>query len=267
MGLHGARIWTRTAFHCLIGVSAADSSRAMTWSIIARDPQSGAYGIAIASKFFAVGAICPHGEGGIGALSTQALPNPLWGYRGMRLLREGMPAQAVVEHLTAPDGGAEQRQLHVHDAKGGVAVHTGARCVEWCGDVVRPGLSVAGNMLAGPNVVAATAHAFETSTGKSFARRLIAALSAGEAAGGDKRGKQSAAVTIWTTEEYPAVSLRVDDHADPLAELARLESIGRQRLFHYVKFMPTRENPEGTLDRNVIEAGIAAAVAADQNSI
>jgi uncharacterized Ntn-hydrolase superfamily protein len=242
MGLHGARIWTRTAFHCLIGVSAADSSRAMTWSIIARDPQSGAYGIAIASKFFAVGAICPHGEGGIGALSTQALPNPLWGYRGMRLLREGMPAQ-------------------------GVAAHTGARCVEWCGHVVRSGLSVAGNMLAGPDVVAATAHAFETSTEKSFARRLIAALSAGEAAGGDKRGKQSAAVTIWTTEEYPAVSLRVDDHADPLAELARLESIGRQRLFHYMKFMPTRENPEGTLDRNVIEAGIAAAVAADQNSI
>ena len=88
----------------------------MTWSIIARDP-GGAYGVAIASKFFAVGAICPHGEGGVGALSTQALPNPLWGYRGMRLLREGMPAQAVVDHLVKPDEGAEQRQLHVHDAQ------------------------------------------------------------------------------------------------------------------------------------------------------
>ena len=238
----------------------------MTWSIIARDPASGAFGVAIASKFFAVGAICPHGDGGVGALSTQALPNPLWGYRGIRLLREGMPAQAVVEHLTKPDAGAEQRQLHVHDAKGEIGVHTGARCIDWCGHLVRPGLSVAGNMLAGPDVVAATAHAFETSSGTSFARRLIAAMAAGEAAGGDKRGRQSAALVIWTTEEYPAVSLRVDDHADPLRELARLESVGRERLFHYVKFMPSRQNPHGTLDRDVIEAGIAAAVAEQDNA-
>ena len=238
----------------------------MTWSIIARDPQNGAYGVAVASKFFAVGAICPHGEGGVGALSTQALPNPLWGYRGMRLLREGMAAPAVVEHLVKPDAGAAQRQFHIHDAKGGIAVHTGANCVDWCGHVVREGLSVAGNMLAGPDVVTATADAFETSTEKSFPRRLIAAMKAGEAVGGDKRGKQSAAVAIWTTEEYPAVSLRVDDHEDPLRELERLESIGRQRLFHYVKFMPSRANPSGTLDRNVIEAGIAAAVAAEQNN-
>jgi len=233
----------------------------MTWSIIARDPLSGAFGVAVASKFFAVGAICPHGEGGVGALSTQALPNPLWGYRGMRLLREGMPAQAVVEHVTKPDRGAEQRQFHVHDAKGGIGVHTGTGCIDWCGHLVREGLSVAGNMLAGPNVISATAHSFETSTEKSFVRRLIAAMMAGEAAGGDKRGRQSAAVVIWTTEEYPAVSLRVDDHEDPLRELARLESVGRERLFHYVKFMPSRANPHGTLDRDVIEAGIAAAVA------
>src|SRR5437588_2127310 len=104
-------------------------------------------------------------------------------------------------HLIKPDAGAEQRQFHVHDAKGGIAVHTGARCIEWCGHVVRPGISVAGNMLAGPDVVAATAHAFEASNEKSFARRLIAAMKAGEANGGDKRGKQSAALTIWTTQE------------------------------------------------------------------
>src|SRR3982750_3912322 len=167
----------------------------MTWSIIARDP-SGAYGIAVASKFFAVGAICPHGEGGVGALSTQALPNPLWGYRGMRLLREGMAAQAVVEHLVKPDAGAAQRQFHIHDAKGEIAAHTGVNCVDWCGHVVRTGLSVAGNMLAGPDVITATAHAFETSAEKSFARRLIAAMKAGEAVGGDKGGKHFHAVTI-----------------------------------------------------------------------
>lgn len=238
----------------------------MTWSIIARDPASGAYGVLVASKFFAVGAICPHGEGGVGALSTQALPNPLWGYRGMRLLREGMPAQSIVEHLIKPDAGADQRQFHVHDAKGGIAAHTGQNCIDWSGHLVREKLSVAGNMLAGPDVIAATAHAFETSRETSFPRRLIAAMKAGEAAGGDKRGKQSAALNIWTTEEYPAVSLRVDDHEDPLRELERLENIGNQRLFHYVKFMPSRTNPSGTLDRNVIEAGIAAAVAAEQKS-
>src|SRR4029077_9707560 len=157
-----------------------------------------------------------------------ALPNPLWGYRGMRLLREGMAAQAVVEHLTKPDAGAEQRQFHIHDANGGIAVHTGARCIDWCGHVVRPGVSVAGNMLAGPDVVAATAHAFETSTETSFARTLIAAMKAGEAKGGDKRGKQSAALVIWNTGEFPAGNLRADDPKAPLAELTRLENIGRQ---------------------------------------
>jgi uncharacterized Ntn-hydrolase superfamily protein len=237
----------------------------MTWSIIARDPQSGAFGVAVASKFFAVGAICPHGEGGVGALSTQALPNPMWGYRGMRLLREGMPAQSIVEHITTPDAGAAQRQFHVHDNKGGIGVHTGAQCIDWCGHVVRPGISVAGNMLAGPDVVQATAHAFENSKETSLPRRFIAAMKAGEAAGGDKRGKQSCALNIWTTEEYPAVSLRVDDHEDPLRELERLESIGRQRLFHYVNYMPSRANPNGTLDREIIEAGIAAAVAKQDN--
>ena len=232
----------------------------MTWSIIARDRDTGAYGVAVASKFFAVGAICPHGEGGVGALSTQALPNPLWGYRGMRLLREGMAAQSVVDHLTKPDAGAHQRQFHIHDAKGDIAVHTGTGCIDWCGHIVRDGLSVAGNMLAGPDVINATAHAFQTSAQRSFTRRLLAAMFAGEAAGGDKRGKQSAALMVWTTEEYPAVSLRVDDHPDPLRELERLESVGRQRLFHYINFMPSRANPHGTLDRDVIEAGIAAAV-------
>src|SRR5687767_10630859 len=119
-------LWTAPVFQYLIPRPTQWST--MTWSIIARDRESGAYGIAIASKFFAVGAICPHGEGGVGALSTQALPNPLWGYRGMRLLRERMPAQAVIDHVTRPDNGADQRQLHVHDASGGIAVHTGTRC-------------------------------------------------------------------------------------------------------------------------------------------
>jgi uncharacterized Ntn-hydrolase superfamily protein len=234
----------------------------MTWSIVARDHRTGAFGVVVASKFFAVGALCPHGDGGIGALSTQALPSPLWGTRGLRLLREGMPASHVVEFLTLSDKGADQRQLHVIDARGGIAAHTGARCVDWCGHLIRDRFSVAGNMLASPAVIADTATAFEQSHEMPFVLRLIKAMEAGEAAGGDKRGKQSAALITWTTEEYAAVNLRVDDHDDPLGELSRLATVSRQRLAHYVKFMPTRSNPHGTLDRAIIEAGIAEAVAA-----
>jgi uncharacterized Ntn-hydrolase superfamily protein len=244
-----------------LGVKGTD----VTWSIIARDVQSGSFGIAIASKFFAVGALCPHGEGGVGALSTQALPNPIWGPRGMRLLRERMPADRIVAFLTKTDAGADQRQLHVQDAQGRIAAHTGSRCIDWCGHTVRDTFSVAGNMLAGPAVIAETAAAFEQSQDLPFARRLLRAMEAGEAAGGDKRGKQGAALVIWTTEEYPALSLRVDDHDDPLRELARLERVSRERFVHYVPFMPTRANPDGTLDRAEIEAGIAAAVAASRD--
>jgi len=234
----------------------------MTWSIIARDP-GGAYGVAVASKFFAVGAICPHGEGGVGALSTQALPNPLWGYRGMRLLREGMAAQAVVEHLTKPDSGADQRQFHIHDAKGGIAVHTGVHCIDWCGHTSGEGFSVAGNILAGGGVIEETAKAYAANAALPFARRLIAALKAGEAAGGDKRGKQSAALVIYGEEEWPDLDLRVDDHADPLPELERLEKVSRERWVHFSKFLPNSKNPSGEFDRAKIDAGIAAALAAE----
>ena len=235
----------------------------MTWSIVARDEESGAFGIAIATKFFAVGALCPHGEGGVGALSTQALPNPTWGPRGMRLLREGVPARTIVDHLVAADAGSDQRQLHVQDAHGGIAVHTGTRCIDWAGHVVRNGFSVAGNMLAGPQVVAETATAFEKGRGTPFPRRLIGALEAGEAAGGDKRGKQSAALVIWTTEEYPYLSIRVDDHPDPLPELRRIEAVSRERFVHFTHHFATRTNPTGTLERAVIEADIARRVKAE----
>jgi uncharacterized Ntn-hydrolase superfamily protein len=231
----------------------------MTWSIIARDA-SGAFGVAVATRFFAVGALCPHAESSVGALCTQALINPYYGSQGLDLLRAGIAAPDVVRQLAAPDEGREHRQLHVIDDEGRIGQHTGAKCVDWCGATGGDGFSVAGNMLVGPRVIEETAWAFKAST-KPFAERLIEAMEAGEVAGGDKRGRQSAALVIWTTEEYPAVSLRVDDHEDPLRELARLESVGRERLFHYVKFMPSRENPHGTLDRAVIEAGIAAAVA------
>jgi uncharacterized Ntn-hydrolase superfamily protein len=231
----------------------------MTWSIVARDPRTGAFGVAVATRFFAVGAVCPFVDGGVGAIATQALINPTYGTRGLRMMREGVPARLVVESLVGGDPGQATRQLHVQDARGGIAAHTGADCIPWCGHAVHDGFSVAGNMLAGPEVIAETARVYASNADLPFPRRLIAALKAGEAAGGDKRGKQSAALRIHTTEEYPSLDLRVDDHPDPLAELERLERVSRERFVHFAKFFATRTDPGGTFDRAVIEAAIAAA--------
>jgi uncharacterized Ntn-hydrolase superfamily protein len=235
----------------------------MTFSIIARDPATGHFGIAVATKFFAVGARVPHIASGYGAVATQALVNPFYGVDGLKLLRQGMAAADVVRALVSADAGRDQRQVHVMDAAGRSAAHTGARCVDWCGHLEGEGCSVAGNMLAGPRVIAATAAAYAANAALAFPRRLIAALAAGEAAGGDKRGKQSAALRIHGEEEWSDLDLRVDDHADPLAELARLEHVSREHWTHFRKFLPSRRNPVGTIDRAVINAEIAKALAAE----
>jgi uncharacterized Ntn-hydrolase superfamily protein len=233
----------------------------MTWSIVARDPASGAFGVAVATRFFAAGALCLHALGGVGALSTQALINPTYGPRGLRLLREGVPAQGVVDVLTGADPGRAARQLHVQDASGRIAGYTGAECVPFCAHAIHDGFSVAGNMLAGPEVLAETARVYVAGVALPFAQRLIQALKAGEAAGGDKRGKQSAAVRIFSTEEYPWLDLRVDDHPDPLAELERLEAVSRERYVHFARFFATRAEPGGVWDRAVIDAEILRAKA------
>lgn len=229
----------------------------MTWSIIARDAATGAFGVAIATRFFAVGALCPHAESGIGALSTQALVNPHYGTQGLKLLREGMPAEGVVRRLIAPDEGREQRQLHVVDAAGRIGQHTGKSCIDWCGATAGEGFSVAGNMLAGAGVIAETFRVYEEKSNFPFAERLIAALQAGEAAGGDKRGKQSAALLIHSTEQYPELSLRVDDHAEPLAELKRLYEKAHERFIPFMRCFPSKARPWGVLDRQAIEDEIA----------
>jgi uncharacterized Ntn-hydrolase superfamily protein len=233
----------------------------MTWSIIARDPSTKAFGIAVATRFFAVGALCPHAMSEVGALCTQALVNPTYGSSGLKLLRDGASAAEVVRQLTAADAGAAHRQLHVMDRAGRTAAHTGSACVGWCGDVHAEDYSIAGNMLAGPAVLEATATAFASHADRPFADRLIGALEAGEAAGGDKRGKQSAALVIYSTEDYPDLDLRVDDHADPLAELRRLYEVSENYFALFKRFLPTRAHPAGVFDRAVIEAGIKAALA------
>ena len=229
----------------------------MTWSIIARDAASGAFGVAIATRFFAAGALCPHAQSGVGALSTQALVNPHYGSGGLELLRAGVPAPEVVKRLTTPDEGREQRQLHVIDVQGRIGQHTGSSCIEWCGALAGDAYSVAGNMLANERVIRETARAYEQASTRPFAERLLAALEAGEAAGGDKRGKQSAALLVYSTEEYPELDIRVDDHAEPLAELKRLYGKAHERFIPFMRCGPRKAAPWGELDRARIEEAIA----------
>jgi uncharacterized Ntn-hydrolase superfamily protein len=227
----------------------------VTWSIVARDAD-GAFGVAVASRFFAVGALCPHARSGIGALSTQALVNPGYGPSGLDLLERGIAASDAVARLVAGDEGREHRQLHLIDRRGRCAAHTGSLCIDWCGDRAHDGFSVAGNMLAGPAVLDETARAYQAHANAPFPERLLAAMAAGEAAGGDKRGKQAAALLIHTTEIYAFLDLRVDDHPDPIAELKRLYQMSLERYQPFLACLPSAARPAGITDRAAIEAEI-----------
>ena len=228
----------------------------MTWSILARDSATGALGAAVATRFFAVGALAIHVEGGVAAFATQALINPMYAVHGMPRLRAGEAPEEVVQTLLAADAGRGHRQLHILDASGRIAAHTGADCVAWCGAVRGLDVSVAGNMLAGPGVVERTLAAFEASSG-SLAERLLTALEVGEAAGGDKRGKQSAALKVATRDPYPDLDIRTDDHPDPLRELRRLYAVSQERFAVFRRFLPGADSPCGVFDRAVIDAAIA----------
>jgi len=233
----------------------------MTWSIVARDPATGQIGVAVTTCAFAVGARVPFVRTGVGAIASQAFVNPFYGLRGLELMAAGASAADALRVVTASDDGRGDRQVHAMDRAGRIEAYTGDACVPWCGHLVRDHFSVAGNMLAGPQVIEETARVFAAESSMPFARRMIAALQAGQAAGGDKRGKQSAAILIHDEEEYALIDIRVDDHAEPLDELARLEAVSRERYIHYRKCMPSRTNPSGILGRDEIERRIAASMA------
>jgi uncharacterized Ntn-hydrolase superfamily protein len=228
----------------------------MTWSILVRDPVTGALGAAVSTRFFAVGALAIHVEGGVAALATQALINPMYASYGMARLRAGEPPDAVAAALLAEDAGRDHRQLHIIDAQGRIAQHTGKDCVSWCGMVRGADVSVAGNMLARAAVVERTLNAFQRAGG-TLAERLLTALEAGEAAGGDKRGRQSAALKICTRDPYPDLDIRTDDHPDPLAELRRLYAVSRERFAVFRRFLAGTDSPCGVFDRAVIDAAVA----------
>ncbi|MDQ2092418.1 DUF1028 domain-containing protein [Marimonas arenosa] len=230
----------------------------MTYSIVAHDERTGELGIAVASRFFAVGALVPHIRAGKGAVATQAFVSPLWGIDAADRLAAGEAPQDVLDALVKADDGRANRQLHMVDAQGRTAAYTGPDCVGWCGHLTSPGVSVAGNMLAGEAVVRDTMEAYRNNADLPLIERLMAAMEAGAEAGGDKRGTQSAALIVHRSEPYPWLDLRADDHPDPLAELRRLYDVAHERFLIMSKTLPTRANPHGTLDRTNVDAEIVA---------
>ena len=171
-------------------------------------------------------------------------------------MQSGMATQQVMHDLLQTDAGSEQRQVHLLPMQGEAVAHTGKACIDWCGHVSGQDFSIAGNMLAGPQVVAETARVFQATQGMPLAERLILAMQAGEEAGGDKRGKQSAALRIHADEDYLQLDLRVDDHEDPLLELKRLYDKSLERFQAFLSCLPGRHNPVGLTDRALIDAQI-----------
>ena len=223
-----------------------------TFSIVACDPEANELGVAVQSKFLSVGAAVPWVEGGVGAIATQAWANTTYGPRGLALLRSGSVPSDVVESLTKDDQDADQRQVGIVDARGRSATCTGKKCMEWAGGKAGPNFAAQGNILVGPAVVDQMVSAF-TSTQGTLADRLITALRAGQAAGGDRRGKQSAALYIAKPHGGYAgfndryVDLRVDDHPEPIEELARILKLHKLYFF--------KAQPEDVLEIDSTLAG------------
>jgi len=231
----------------------------MTWSVVAHDRTTGEFGIAVATRFFAVGALCLYVKPGAGAVATQAMLNPYHGIDGIALMERGIGAKEALAAVLARDAGREMRQVHLMDAAGEFAAHTGSGCIDWAGHLTFEDFSVAGNMLAGKHVIEATAEAFALNRGLPLAERFVSALDAGDAVGGDKRGRQSAALRIHKNDEYPLLDIRVDDHEFPLVELRRLLEKSKERYAIYRQFLASRDNIAGIYDRAKIDAAMAAA--------
>lgn len=212
----------------LPGVASAAPPAPATFSIAAADPEAGEVGVAVASRFFAVGTVVPHARAGVGAVATQASANTTFGPRGLDLLAAGLDPSEAIKVLLRADPGREQRQVGMVSARGESATATGPACHPWAGGRSGPGYAVQGNILAGEPVVIAMEQAFLASKGRPLAERLFAALKAGDGAGGDSRGRQSAAILVcregggYNGFTDHAIDVRVDDHPDPFGEIGRL---------------------------------------------
>jgi uncharacterized Ntn-hydrolase superfamily protein len=227
-----------------------------TFSIVAYDPKHEEWGVAVQSKFLAVGSAVPWAKAGAGAVATQSWANTSYGPRGLRMLEEGMPAQEVVVKLTGDDNDKALRQVGMVDAKGGTAAFTGEECYAWAGHVIGENYACQGNILVSEETIKAMAQAFEETSGP-LADRLVAALMAGQEAGGDRRGQQSAALLVvkekggYGGHNDRYVDLRVDDHATPIAELANLLNL--HRLYFFETDPEKLVNIEGVVAKEIQE--------------
>lgn len=215
----------------------------MTFSIVARCARTGELGVAVSTAVPAVGSMCPYLRAGVGAVSTQSWVNPYLAMDALDFMEQGDSAEAALERVLRTDAAAALRQIGIVDRDGRSAVWTGSDCTAWAGHRRGADYTVQGNMLTGGETIEAMAEAFEAGAGASLDERLMAALEAGQAVGGDRRGRQSAALRIARKEAYAALDLRVDEHAEPVAELRRVLEVARHQLVPFIDGMPTRDDP------------------------
>jgi uncharacterized Ntn-hydrolase superfamily protein len=231
----------------------------MTWSIVTHDPETGAFAVAVATCNFAVGASVPHLRAGVGAVASQSISNRYLGPAVLDGMERGLSPELAIAGAIATDAGRGLRQVHAVDGQGRTAAWTGENCVMWCGHAAANGVSVAGNMLAGEAVVADTLAAFLAGPVNNLPARLLVGMEAGQAAGGDRRGQQSAAMLLTTTEDFPDLSIRVDDAQEPLAELSRLLTIWRRDRAAGLRTAPRKADPAGQTNLDSLEAPWIAA--------
>lgn len=224
----------------------------MTFSIIARCPRTGQFGVAAATAMPAVGKLLTHAAAGIGAVATQARINPYLGIDGLAFLRQGCSAAEVIERLQRTDPCMSQRQCAVIDAQGHSQCWTGENCPPWSGSIQGEQFSAQGNRLGGPEVLEAVAAAFCAEPEQPLVERLMEAIAAGDAMGGDRQGESSATIYIVDHEEYPLWDIRVDHHRDPVAELRRLHEVFEREVLPEIRMMSTRRNPAGAAEEDPI---------------
>ncbi|MDX6381444.1 MAG: hypothetical protein QOI57_2468 [Rubrobacteraceae bacterium] len=222
-----------------------------TFSIVAHDPASGMFGVGASTRLPAVGALVPYARCGVGAIATQARTNPLLGYDGLDLLQQGYDAGETLKILLGSDPEPEKRQVGIVDSWGRSAAHTGSEADPWRGHLVGDGYAVMGNLVVGEEVIVAMAEAFEASVDEPLPERLMRALEAGHAVGGDKRGKQSAAIYAVKDQPYPYIDLRVDEHTDPVVELRRIYEVVKVQMLPFIEALPTRRNPKGDFGEEI----------------
>ena len=226
--------------------------RLTTFSIVGRCERTGQLGAAVSTADVGAGRLVTWAKAGVGAVATQSWPSLYLAIDGLRLLEGGASAQEALDRVLADDPGRSVRQLGVVDSSGASASFSGDECTPWYGEIIGPNFAAQGNMLVRGKTVSAMAESFTASADLDLAERLLRALEAGQAGGGDMRGRQCSALLVVDREEYPLWDLRVDEHPQPVAELRRISEIARLQLLPFVEGLPTRDNPLGSLSDEFI---------------